>query len=275
MQFSGIGQVERGKLEGVSGLTSPLRIAIISDVHGNAFALQAVLKELQQAAPDVIVNLGDQIEGAAHPALAYQLQASLGAVEVRGNNEEKLWPNGRRSPMSREYGAWLEEQVRPAALSRLAALPLTAQLDEVLLCHGTPSSSWDSLLWVWQPAQGTENGFYRSRDPRELRQLLKPLPASVVVCGHTHRAGSTRVGHTLVVNTGSVSDQVDGDPRSRWTLLERRGGHWSTDFRVTAYDVAAAVIWAKQHSPFGAGVADILQSGEMTVRGDLGQIKGS
>ena len=254
-----------------SPYSSSLRVAVISDVHGNAFALDAVLADLRAASPDLILNLGDQLEGAADPARAYALQAALGAVEVRGNNEEKLWPGGRRTPLSLEYGAWLEQHLPPEALSRLAALPLTAQVEGVFACHGTPASAWESLLWVWQAdlSLGAGGGFYRSRDPRELGRLVGPLGASVVVCGHTHRPGGTRVGGTLVVNAGAVSDQVDGDPRARWTLLERRGGHWSVDFRVVAYDAAAAVQWARQHSPFGAGMAELLLSGEMRVRGDL------
>ena len=227
-----------------------------------------MLREVRAAAPDLVLNLGDQVEGAADPARAYALQAELGALEVRGNNEEKLWPGGRRSPLSLQYGAWLETQLTPAALAHLAALPLTARVEGVLACHGTPDSAWDSLLWVWQP--DAAGGFYRSRDPRELRRMLEPLSAEVVVCGHTHRPGSTRVGETLVVNAGAVSDQVDGDPRARWTLLERRDGRWTADFRAVPYDIPAAVRWAKQHSAFGGGVAELLESGEMTVRGDAG-----
>ena len=125
------------------------------------------------------------------------------------------------------------------------------------------------LLWQWQfddVSAGT--GFYRARDPRELRALVEPLAARVVVCGHTHRPGATRVGDTLVVNAGAVSDQVDGDPRARWTLLELRGGHWSADFRTVSYDVAAAVAWSRAHSPFGDFAEHLLTSGTMRGRGD-------
>lgn len=248
---------------------TPLRLALISDVHGNAFALESVLQDVRAAAPDLILNLGDQVEGAADPARAYALQAELKAVEVRGNNEEKLWSGGRRSPLSQKYGTWLAQQLNPAALAHLADLPLTARVEGVLACHGTPDSAWESLLWVWQ-ITGPNTGFYRSRDPRELRRMLEPLAADVLVCGHTHRPGSTRVGDTLVINAGAVSDQVDGDPRARWTLLERRDGRWTADFRAVAYDIAVAVRWAGQHSDFGAGEAELLESGEMTVRGDSG-----
>ncbi|GGK23353.1 metallophosphoesterase [Deinococcus malanensis] len=246
-----------------------MRVAVISDVHGNAFALEATLRAVHLAAPDVIVNLGDQVEGSADPWRAACLQARLGAVEVRGNNEEKLWPGGRRNPLSLQYGAWLETQLDDATVARLAALPLTARLDggRLLACHGTPDSSWESLLWVWD--RGADGrGFYRSRDPLELRGVVESWQAEVVVCGHTHRPGATRVGDTLVVNAGAVSDQVDGDPRARWTLLERRGSHWAVEFLAVPYDVEAAVSWARTHTPFGDFQAQLLGSGVMDGRGD-------
>ena len=245
-----------------------VRLAALSDVHGNAYALEAVLRDIRAAAPDLVVNLGDQIEGTADPARAAQMQselrATLNALEVRGNNEEKLWPGGRRAPVSVALGAWLGTVMDAGVLARLSALPLTVRTagGEVLACHGTPDSAWESLLWVWDGALGA----YRARDPRELRALVEPLGAGVVLCGHTHRPGATRVGDTLVVNCGAVSDQVDGDPRARWTLLERRGGHWSVDFRAVPYDVAAAVAWSRAHSPFGEAEAQLLETGEMTAR---------
>lgn len=249
-------------------------MAVISDVHGNAYALEAILAEVRAASPDLVVNLGDQVEGTADPARASAFQAALGAAEVRGNNEEKLWPGGRRSPISREFGAWLETQVGAAALERLAALPLTLRAGGLFICHGSPTSAWEHLLWVWDHGrprrqdQPGEAGFYRSRDPRELRALVEPLGAEVVLCGHTHRPGATRVGDTLVVNAGSVSDQADGDPRARWTLLERRGSHWATDFRAVAYDVDAAVAWGRANSPFGEYLEHLLRTGTLEGRGD-------
>lgn len=251
-----------------------MRLAVLSDVHGNAPALEAVLRELRAESPDLVVNLGDQVEGSADPARAAALQhelAQAGALEVRGNNEEKFWPGGRRSPLTRAYGEWLETQLDAGTRARLAALPLTARTPggTVFACHGTPASAWHSLLWVWQPDPGG-GGFYRARDPRDLRALVAPLAAEVVLCGHTHRPGATRVGDTLVVNVGAVSDQVDGDPRARWTLLTRGPGGWSVDFRAVPYDVEAAVRWSQVHSPFGEGEAALLRSGTFDVRGDGG-----
>ncbi len=78
------------------------------------------------------------------------------------------------------------------------------------------------------------------------------------------------MGDTLVVNAGAVSDQVDGDPRARWTLLECRRGHWTADFRAVPYDIEAAVRWSRAHSPFGEGEAALLRSGTFDVRGGGG-----
>ncbi len=233
------------------------------------------MRDIRGAAPDLLLNLGDQIEGSADPARAYALQTELGATEVRGNNEEKLWPGGRRGPLGQQFGRWLETQLAPEAFARLSALPLTARLIDgaVLACHGTPESAWDMLLWQWQGEarpDAPDAGFYRARDPRELLDTVPPLGAEVVLCGHTHRPGATRVGDTLVVNVGAVSDQVDGDPRARWTLIERRGGRWSADFRTVPYDVAAAAAWSRQHSPFGEFQAHLLESGTMRGRGEPG-----
>ena len=252
-------------------MLTDLCLAVISDVHGNACALEAVLREVRQASPDLTLNLGDQVEGSADPARAYAVQAALGAVEVRGNNEEKLWPGGRRGALARQFGDWLGTQLGAAELERLARLPLTARAADgtVLACHGTPTSAWEMLLWQWQVQDtATGEGFYRARDPRELLSMVRPLEAEVVVVGHTHRPGATLVGDTLVVNAGAVSDQVDGDPRARWTLLHRRKGRWSAEFRAVPYDVEAAVAWSRQHSPFGEFTADLLRSGLMRGRGE-------
>ncbi|WP_309572557.1 metallophosphoesterase, partial [Deinococcus sp.] len=98
-----------------------MRVAVISDVHGNAFALDAVLADVRACAPDAVLNLGDQIEGGADPGRAADTQAALGAVEVRGNNEEKLWPGGRRNALSIEIGAYLDTQVSANRRAHLAA----------------------------------------------------------------------------------------------------------------------------------------------------------
>jgi predicted phosphodiesterase len=70
-----------------------MKLAILTDVHGNRFALEAVLRDIEANKPDSIANLGDQVWGAADPAGAWTLQQSLGAVTVRGNTDEFMASN--------------------------------------------------------------------------------------------------------------------------------------------------------------------------------------
>lgn len=66
---------------------------------------------------------------------------------------------------------------------------------------------------------------------------------------------------TLVVNAGAVSQQVDGDPRARWTLLEKRSGRWSVQFRRVEYDWEAAARWATENAPDPEEEAETLRKG--------------
>ena len=110
-------------------MTSTGRVAVLTDVHGNAFALEAVLNDIRQHSPDLIVNLGDQVWGQADPLRALELQRSLGAVEVRGNNDERLvMPAEALDPALRPLQTWLAQQLPREELERLATLPTTASL---------------------------------------------------------------------------------------------------------------------------------------------------
>ena len=112
-----------------SGYAVRVRVAVISDAHGNAFALDAVLNDLQAAAPDLDSEPGRSGGRRGDPARAARL--SLEAQAGRGGSarqqRRESWPGGRRGcPEPRGYGVWLASQLSPAELARLAALPLTA-----------------------------------------------------------------------------------------------------------------------------------------------------
>jgi len=227
-----------------------MRVAVLSDVHGNAFALEQVLEDLHGESPDVILNLGDQVYGRADPARAYALQRSLDAVEVLGNCELLLEGDDA-------LASWIRGQLPEGALEHLTKLPLTSSVldGELLACHGDLSDPNGHLFWSWQ------RGPYHTDTIPQLRRKLEGVTARVVLCGHTHREGLTALGDTLIVNAGAVSAQIDGDPRARWTLLERRKGHWSVDFRRVVYDWTAAARWALEHAPDAEEEAGYLLEG--------------
>lgn len=224
-----------------------MRLAVFGDVHGNAFALRAVLNEIGAEAPDHIVNLGDSVWGAADPAQAWALQQEHALPTVRGNTDERV--AGLRAGKE-QMRAWVLSQVPQDVPETLAALPVHADFSdgEVRVAHGSPRSPWEDLMLT-----ETEGGQTRPAHFSEIRERLDGFSSEsggrVCVVGHTHREMLSVVDGVTVVNAGPVSRQKDGLPLARWVLLTRRHGHWTVEFRRTAFDVAGAAAWARAHAP--------------------------
>ena len=228
-------------------MSSDISIAVITDAHGNGFALEAVTKNIRHAAPDIVVNLGDQLWGQADPVAALAYQQALNAIEVRGNNDERLITlSTPPNPQLARLQEWLAEQLPRSELERIATLPTTVSLvhGAVLATHGTPATPWDSLLIGWD---GTS---YVRRSEQEIRErLLVPEGTEVVLVGHMHREGVRIIDDCLLVNVGPVSSQGDGDPRARWAHLTRRHGRWQIEAHRVEYDWEAAANWERQYGP--------------------------
>jgi predicted phosphodiesterase len=233
-----------------------MRLAVLSDVHGNAFALEAVLADIRSTSPDAVYNLGDTVWGGADPARAWALQLEYAPPTVRGNTDEFLLANvAELHDETRTYRAFLEEQLGavPPELGRLPVFKPVAD-GEVLLAHGSPRDPWEYLMWDM-------GGEGRPASPAELRERLGETPARVVLVGHSHQELlNTQLGLTLV-NVGAVSRQKNGDPAARWVLLEKAGGVWNVQFRRVGYDTEAAAKWAEAHALDGADEARVLRTG--------------
>lgn len=223
------------------------RLAILADVHGNAWALEAVLADIAAEAPDAVYNLGDSVWGLADPARAWGRQQQQAPPSVRGNTDERV--AGLRAGKD-AMRSWLLGQLPPEVPGLLAALPtrLSVAGGEVLLAHGTPADPWQALM-LTPTGQGEQ---LRPASHRELRQRLGSFAGQVCVVGHTHREMLAVVGGVTLINAGPVSRQKDGLPLARWLLLTRRAGQWTPEFRRVPYDVASAAAWARAHGPAAA-----------------------
>lgn len=226
-----------------------MRLAILTDVHGNRPALEAVLEDLRAASPDATFNLGDTVWGMADPAGAWALQREHAPPTVRGNTDESLLSDpGELRAGTRAYREFLEEQLGGVP-PELAALPLTALVGEgeVLLAHGSPQDAWEALFHL--------------SDEERLARVGEWPGARVVVVGHTHTEAIWTRGGVTFVNAGAVSRQKDGDPAARWVLLERRAGVWNVTFRRVPYDTEAAAKWAGAHALDGGAEAYMVRTG--------------
>ena len=202
-----------------------MRVAAISDIHGNLPPLEAVLAEIEREDVDAIVVVGDTIIGPS-PVEVFDVVTGLGAHVVRGNAEDEVV---RRSMRFGPLATWCADLLGDERLATADAWPLTLELDieglgRVLVCHSTPAS---------------DEPIYTSITPDdELRQLLGPVDADVLLCGHTHMQYDRTLSSGLrIVNPGSVGMPYDGQRGAFWAVLGPDG----VEFRHTLYDVEAAV----------------------------------
>ena len=236
-----------------------MKIAVFGDVHGNRFALEAVVADIERHAPDAWVNLGDQLFGGADPAEAWRIQQDLkakyGVLEVRGNTDERLGEPLTEATQKRAMLEWLHSVLPEGAGAYVSELPTSVTLADgaVLAAHGTPDSAWTYLLL---------DGKSWASDAQVLERLGDTGQARVVMVGHSHQEHLRQIGPLTVVNVGAVSRQKDGSPLARWVLLEGEGDHWNATFQRVAYDVEAAACWAEEHAHQGDKEAAQLRTGK-------------
>ncbi|WP_284616200.1 metallophosphoesterase family protein [Aquabacterium humicola] len=240
-------------------LTKPAtgRIAVLSDIHGNLPALEAVLAEAGRAGAATVVNLGDIVSGPLWPAETAARLMALDWPTIAGNHERQVLtqPPDRMGLSDAQTAPLLDEAQR----AWLQSLPPTRWLDdEVFCCHGTPGTDlvylMETLTGDFDPA-GSPG--LRAATPAELAARLGTPGARLVLCGHSHVARTMQLGDTLVVNPGSVGLQAfeddhvhrhrveAGSPHARWVLAELRAGQWHVEHRLTPYDWEAAAVQAE------------------------------
>ncbi len=211
-----------------------MRVAIVSDIHGNLRAFEAVLADLRQVAPDHVVHGGDLAYGGAHPAEIIDQIRSLGWPGVRGNTDEMLWAPeslaefAARQPKLAPLLSAIKELIPPTLASIgeerlrwLERVPPQYSGEGFSLVHASPGDLWRAPM----PEASDE----------ELQTTYGALGASIVVYGHIHRPYIRRLQAMTVANTGSVSQSYDGDRRASYLVIDGDGE--SLTIRRVEYDV--------------------------------------
>lgn len=224
-----------------------MKIALISDIHGNALALEAVLHDLERRPADQVVCLGDAVQGGAQPAQTVALLRALCCPVVLGNADAWLL-TGEES--GAETVTEQQQRVREWTLAQLAAdgrafisafaptVELTLEGERRLLCfHGSPRC-FDDLIFPETPHE-------------EVMQMLGPYAPAILAGGHTHLQQIRRMGPTFFVNPGSVGMVYDRhqpddggvrlDPWAEYAVLASEEGWLGLEFRRVPLDVGALV----------------------------------
>ncbi len=221
-----------------------MKIAVVSDIHGNALALKAVLADLErQGGADRIIVSGDIAAYGPTPNEVFAILRDLpNAQFLLGNCDryllEKTYPatggDDWKDKLLLSF-RWTAEHMDARALGFLGSLPLSLTIRQgdwrLLAVHGSPRSD--------------EEGFTAATSDDDFDSMgIDPAVVDLLVCGHTHVPLDRTIKGVRVVNAGSVGLPFDGDPRPCYALISvTRGGKTVADvvLRRVTYDVEKVV----------------------------------
>ena len=235
-----------------------MRVAVVSDIHGNLRAFQAVLADLRHVAPDIVVHGGDLAYGGSHAAEIIDQIRSLDWPGVRGNTDEMLWAPGSlmrfaaTAPKLAPLLAILQEMIPPTIASIgeerlrwLEGLPFQHSQEGIGLVHASPNDLWRAPM--------------PNASDDELQSTYASLDARIVAYGHIHRPYIRRLPEMTVANTGSVSQSYDGDRRASYLVIDKE----SVAIRRVEYDVESeAAELLRSDLPHAAWLSRILLAGQ-------------
>ncbi len=209
-----------------------MKVAIFSDVHGNAVALDAVLADIERQNAARVIFGGDLVFGGPAPEACIARVQARGIPCVRGNTDEFFADN--RYASGDLLLEWTRARLTAAAQMWLGGLPFEQRIDDLLVVHATP---WSVSELIPQDA-----------DAALLRRVLAEGRAAAVVYGHIHQGWIGRAPEGgLIVNTGSVGFPFDGDPRASYALLTRGPTGWTAELRRVVYDLDRAAAFPPGH----------------------------
>lgn len=228
--------------------------AIISDVHGNALALTAVLNDIKARKIDTIINLGDYFFGALQPEAVADLLRANPMTCISGNTDreilESFTKKSDKADMERVVNDLSEESI-----AWLKSLPGTASIDSLIFaCHGTPESDNEYLV-----EKVTEHGVFVYND-EELIEKTRHINERIILCGHSHVNRVIYLSNNkIILNPGSVGlpaylgngkyrfAMESMTPHAKYAIITADGDAINIDQINCNYDWNAASQQAKEH----------------------------
>ena len=207
-----------------------MRVAILSDIHGNLVALDACLADLEsQGGADAIVAAGDLCLDGPKPKKVLQRLSELGVSCVRGNTDRFLSdPEGETfEPAESAQLAWSRKEIGEQWIDFLRELPFALRVGEdenqLLVVHANPKTD-DEHIWP-------------DADDATLERMIGDERAAVIAFGHLHLPYARLWRGKLLVNVASAGLPKDGDPRAAYAILTERSGGWQVKHRRVPFDV--------------------------------------
>ncbi|MCY3749718.1 MAG: metallophosphoesterase family protein [Chloroflexi bacterium] len=219
-----------------------MRVAVVTDIHGNRHALFAVLADLRRVGADEAVFGGDAALFGSRPRECWERVLDLGWRLVQGNTDRYIAdlpsklatlddPEGVQGRFLQANVAWAAERLGPAMVRKLGGMARQVSIQSpagtLLVVHGSPGDD--------------ETGWSRHDDEETVARVIGPTEAAAVASGHTHTAMVRHAGQVLGVNCGAVGRSHDGQPGlATYAVLDDAGGRWSAELRRVDYDFRGA-----------------------------------
>jgi len=226
-----------------------MKFAILSDIHSNVYALEAVLYDAKRKGCDTLINLGDILYGPIQPRATYELLSEHEFLTVCGNQDRQIFQATASEITSNPTMQFILDDLGNEPLEWMASLPFDLQvMPGLYLCHGTPSSDLIYLL------EDVSSGAAILRSDQEIIRLLGGQQSKLICCGHTHTPRLVKLTSGVsILNPGSVGLQAytDDQPfihsmenytdKASYAIAETFNDEWVIQHVRVPYDISSAI----------------------------------
>jgi putative phosphoesterase len=234
-----------------------MRVAVLSDIHANLTALDAVIADLRTTMPDLVVHGGDLMAGGPRPAEVIDRIREMNWPGVYGNTDEALWAPHRISEtlqaphlhrirdlvLTHTIPSTLEA-IGDERLAWLLALPLRWSDHDLTVVHAVPDDAWRIVS--------------ADASDEDMERVYRVLGSTRVLYGHIHVPFVRRLAAFTLVNTGAVSQPFDGDRRAAYALVDDD----RVEIRRVEYDIEREIrLLVRSGDPFAQSTAETLRTG--------------
>lgn len=232
-----------------------MKVAILSDIHSNVYALKAVLKDAKKRDINKFINLGDTLYGPIQPYKTYKLLLKHKFIHICGNQDRQIFDASEDEIKSNPTLEFILDDISPKTLEWMKTHPKTHTLkNDIFLCHGTPN---DDLTYLLEKIENETNIL---RAEKEILELIKDIKQKVILCGHSHTPRMIELSNgQIIINPGSVGLQAYSDdiPKHKienhnsyasYVILEKKDDDIKVEFIRVSYKKEKAIKQAKKNN---------------------------
>ena len=211
-----------------------MKIAVISDIHSNLYALMNVLNDIDDERVDSIICLGDLVGYGPHPNEVVSLIQRKNIISLKGNYDASVVDNHftyiRNTTTNSFSLPWTAEELRAVNRNYLDNLPSSLTLEfnnkKIKFVHGSPNTINEYLL----------------EDGENTKEIMSSLQEDVLVCAHTHLPSYKNFGNKIFINSGSVGKPKIGRPNSTYMIIDiSKDGNITPKLKEVEYELSGLI----------------------------------